>query len=76
MPLDDLITGTDLAEMVIGSWRYVFSRNFRLKKHREWREPGGALQVFFEVAFGIAGIVLSSGLLFLLGMWCWSKVSL
>jgi hypothetical protein len=75
MPLDDLINGADLAEMVIGGWRYVFSRNFRLKKHREWREYGGRLQMLFEVAFGIAGIVLCSGLFFLLAMWCWSKVA-
>lgn len=71
MPLDDLLNGAELVEMVLGGWRYVFSRSFRLKKHREWREPGGWASMVFEVAFGLAGIVLSTGLLVLLEGWWW-----
>lgn len=72
MPLDDLLNGADLAEMVIGGWRYVFSRDYRLKKHHEWREYGWVIMTF-EIAFGLAGIVLSLGLLVLIAIWGWGK---
>lgn len=69
MPLDDLLSGAELAEMTIGGWRYLLSRSFRLKKHREWREQTW-IEVLFEVAFGIAGVVISIGLLGLLFRMC------
>jgi len=62
MPLDDLSNTADLTEMIIGGWRYVFSRPYRLKKHREWREQGW-IGAFFEVTFGLAGNVISIGFL-------------
>jgi hypothetical protein len=65
MPLDDLGNAADLAEMIIGGWRYLLSRNYRLKKHREWREEAWIV-VLFEVSFGIAGIIVSIGLSVLL----------
>lgn len=72
MPLDDLLNGADLAEMVIGGWRYVFSRDYRLKKRREWREYGWGLMTF-EIIFGLAGIILSLGFLVLIAIWIWGK---
>lgn len=72
MPLDDLLNGADLAEMVIGGWRYVFSRNYRLKKRREWREAGWVFMTL-EIVFGLAGIILSLGLLVLIAIWLWGK---
>ena len=73
MPLDDLLNGADLAEMVIGGWRYVFSRNYRLKKRREWREAGCVFMIL-ELVFGLAGIILSLGLLVLIAIWLWGKI--
>lgn len=72
MPLDDLLNGADLAEMVIGGWRYVFSRDYRLKKRREWSECGWVIMTL-EIAFGLAGIILSLGLLVLIAIWLWGK---
>jgi hypothetical protein len=72
MPLDDLLNGADLAEMVIGGWRYVFSRDYRLKKRREWREAGWVVKSF-EFVFGLAGIILSVGFLVLIAIWLWGK---
>jgi hypothetical protein len=65
MPLDDLLDFGDLAEIIIGGWRYLLSRNYRLKKSREWREQAWIV-VLFEIVLGIAGIVVSIGLLDLL----------
>lgn len=73
MPLDDLLNGAELAEMVIGGWRYVFSRDYRLKKRREWREAGWVFMTL-EIVFGLAGIILSLGLLVLIAIWLWGKV--
>lgn len=64
MPLDDLCRLGEVAEMIIGGWRYVFSRSFRLKKHREWREQGW-IPVIFDIGFWIAGVALSLGALVL-----------
>lgn len=69
MPLDDLLSGAELAEMIIGGWRYLLSRNYRLKKHREWKEQTW-IAVLFEVVFGIVGFAVSLGLLGLLVSLC------
>jgi hypothetical protein len=62
MPLDDLFSGSDIADAIMGGWRYILSRNYRLKKHREWRNDGW-VWVMLEIIFGVAGIVISIGLL-------------
>lgn len=72
MPLDDLCSFGEMAEMIIGGWRYLVSSSYRQKKHREWREADW-IKVFFEVMLGLAGIIVCIGLLAvaLEGDWGW-----
>lgn len=61
MPLDDLITGTDFAEAMTAGWRYVFSRDYRIKKKAEWRDLGFMWRLI-EVLFGLFGILATFAL--------------
>ncbi len=71
MPLDDLIEGIHFLENTVGGWRYLFSRSYRLKKHREWQEQGlGA--ALLDVVVGLAGVVISLVLLVLAAMVLWN----
>lgn len=70
MPLDELLQ-TDIAAAGVAGWRYLFSRNFRLKKQREWRDrPGRAV---FEVLAGVFGMAVTLGLLTLAAYALWEK---
>lgn len=71
MPLDHFTDTADIAESAIGGWRYVFSHNYRLKKHRQWRDDW--LSAFFEVLFGVFGVAVTAGLVGLAGhaFWRW-----
>ncbi len=62
MPLDALFDFGDLAEMIIGGWRYLLSRNYRLKKHREWQNDGW-VWITLEIILGVFGVLLSLWLL-------------
>jgi hypothetical protein len=61
MPLDDLITGTDIAEAMTAGWRYVLSRSYRIKKKAEWRDLGWRWRLI-EVLFGVIGILATFAL--------------
>ena len=61
MPLDDLITGADIAEAMTAGWRYVFSPDYRSKKEAEWRELGWRWKLF-EVLIGLFGILATFAL--------------
>jgi hypothetical protein len=69
MPLDDLISGADFADAILGGWRYLLSNDYRLKKRREWRQYGWFMKLL-EIAFGVAGVLISIGLLGLF-IWLW-----
>ncbi len=71
MPLDDLYSFGEMAEMIIGGWRYLVSSSYRQKKHREWREQSW-VGMPFDVAFGLFGIILSLGLLGIVAAATWS----
>lgn len=60
MPLLDLLDTADIAKGAVGGWRYLYSRSYRLQKHREWRDDW--LSAFFEVLLGVAGIIVTAGL--------------
>jgi hypothetical protein len=70
MPLDDIISGADFAEMIIGGWRYTFSSNYRLKKQRDWRDMG-LLWMVLEITFGTLGFLFSLTLLFYVASASW-----
>lgn len=70
MPLDDLISGADFADAAVGGWRYLLSRECRLKKRREWRECSWFIKLI-EIVFGVIGVLISIGLLGLL-VWIWA----
>ncbi|MDI1310620.1 hypothetical protein [Prosthecobacter sp.] len=62
MPHDDLLDFGDLAEMIIGGWRYLLSRKYRLKKHREWQNDGW-VWITLEIILGVFGVLVSLWLL-------------
>ena len=68
----DLLDASDLVEPVVRGWRYLLSRTYRLKKHREWRDDW--LSAFFEILFGLLSIVLSLGLVGLVAYFLWPGV--
>ncbi len=71
MPLHDLIDAADITASALGGWCYIFSHSYRLKKHRQWRED--RLSAFFEVLFGVFGVVVTAGLVGLAAyaFWQW-----
>lgn len=62
MPLDTFFGFGEILSYMIGGWRYLLSRNYRAKKHREWWEQdwvGAPMEIFL----GLFGIVVSVALL-------------
>ncbi|WP_395738430.1 hypothetical protein [Prosthecobacter sp.] len=74
MPLDDLISGVDFADAMIGGWRYLLSSTYRLKKRREWRNVGW-VWITLEIIFGVFGVLLSLGLVGLAAFAIWKSQS-
>ncbi len=73
MPLDDFISGADIADAARAGWRYLFSHDYRLKKRDEWRTDGW-LWMLLEVTFGTLGILLSMALVALAGYAVWTFI--
>lgn len=74
MPLDDLISGADFADAILGGWRYLLSSDYRLKKRREWHKCGWFMKLL-EIVFGVAGVLLSLGLVGLAAFAIWKSQS-
>ena len=36
--LVDIASGLDALVLIVAPWRYLFSRSYRVRKHREWAE--------------------------------------
>jgi|GEM_PF-2708061 len=64
------IHGVELLEAMMVGWRYLFSRSYRLKKHREWR-ANGWFRMTLEIIYGLSGILLSIGLPSLVALALW-----
>ena len=60
--------GFDIAELLIGFWRFLFSADFRQRKQREWRNDWGSstgrlmviTEIVLAVGFGVGVPILAA----------------
>jgi hypothetical protein len=59
----------DIFLSVIGGWRYLLSRHYRMQKHLEWRSEGW-FGISMEILYGVFGIAVSLGFV----AWAYTKL--